>query len=90
MRSNPLAAFVNPLGPNPFAAPRDVWGHPRVSLTERELEQAMRAYCRLWHIPVPKRGARLKPATAKRLPTIRGIKTTTLQGQQHLFREAQA
>jgi hypothetical protein len=80
--------FANPLGPNPFASPRDYWGHPRVSLTERELEQAMRAYCRLWAIPVPKSGARLKPKTAKKLPTIRGIPTRHLQGQQTLFPRA--
>lgn len=86
MRDNALRHFVNPLGPNPFAAPRDRWGHPRVTLTEKELETGMRAYCRLWAIPIPPSGARLKVKRPKQLPSIRGIRTTTLKGQQSLLR----
>jgi hypothetical protein len=79
--------FVNPLGRNPFAAASDT---ARLTLTEAELETAMRAYCRLWGIPVPAKGkARAKAIGKPRgKVTLARIPDTYLKGQQHLFREA--
>lgn len=70
--------FVNPLGRNPFLPHRDTNGFPK--LTEAELEAGLRAYCRLWGIPV-KGKARCKPIPAPKGSVPRGIADSYLAGQ---------
>ena len=74
--------FVNPLGRNPFIPPRDANGFPK--LTEAELEHALRAYCRLWDIPV--RGkARCKAIPKPKGNPVTGSPTLYLAGQQEIL-----
>lgn len=77
--------FANPLGRNPFIPSRDADGMPK--LTEAELEAAMRAYCRLWEIPVPAKGkARCAPiGKPKGQPIPKGIADSYLAGQWSVF-----
>lgn len=76
--------FCNPLGRNPFACPLNADGIPR--FTEAELEAALRRYCLLTGIPLPKGKARAKaiPKPAGGNVT-QGMRDSYLAGQTNAF-----
>jgi hypothetical protein len=75
------SGFANPLT-NPFSAPRDRFGNPRVHVPEAELEAGMRRYCLLNGIPTPKGRCR-----AKAIPKPAGGRITRGMADSYLARQ---